>query len=137
MGGSRAQTALKIFDHRAHCIYLLFSRTYVSSCANDFTAEFGQSLSLSVMQSAFAPTEQSAALLSRRMRWCHRGHTLLITGMGYPTDLALSAFGAPCRPGESVITHLTHSGFSLLDESYIKAPTTAHHFSGCMGVFRR
>ena len=113
--GSRAQTARKIFSHRA-IILVVF--TYLCKFVRaDFTARFGQDLSLSVTQSAFASTERSAALLFRRMRWCHRDHTPLITRVGYLPALS------PCRPGESVMTLVTHSGLSLLNESYIKAPT--------------
>ena len=50
-----------------------------------------------------------------------------------PSFSLRSASGAPYRPGESVMTHLTHSELPLfflsterIDESYIKAPT--HHF---------
>ena len=100
----------------------------MSSCAYFFTVRFGQSLSLSVTQSAFASTKRSAALLSRRMRWCHRDHTPLITRVDYLPALS------PCRPGESVLTLLTHSGLSLLHESYIKAPTATSNCRGCMGV---
>ena len=123
IGGSRAQTALKMFSHHVH--YTFRFRILVSVRALDITARFGQRLSVSVTQSAFASTERSAALLSRRMRWCHRDHTPLITRVGYLPALS------PCRPGESVMTLLTHSRLSLLGESYIKAPTAT---SNCMGV---
>ena len=80
-------------------------------------------LTISVTQSAFATTERSAALLQRmcQSRWGPHPSRAIGLFVPYRPCFSLrSASRAPCQPGESVMTHLTHSGLSLterVDES--------------------
>ena len=109
-GGSPAQTSLKIFIHRTHSYLAL-------SCTQRDLHSFSHTIGFCSDRAIGCFAFPAHSLVSSRPHPSDYAHGL--SAYRFVFLPALSAFGAPCRPGESVMTHLIHSGLSLLDESYI------------------